>query len=147
MPTSSRRTGHMCAKCSAGTGTHLRRPSWRSRDELRVMMNLFQPPMKLHRRVHIGSRVRRLYDAPQTPLDRVLPSDGINRQRLQVLHALRPCIDLFALAEAIDRKLTQIYRIATRGPSQIPLVAPSRKPFRIRTVWAQGGRPYATSLR
>jgi hypothetical protein len=117
------------------------------RDELRLMMNLFQPAVKLQRRVRVGSRIRRLYDAPQTPLDRALASAGIDRQRLAALQTLRQRLDPFALAEAIDRKLTQIHRLARSGPSQIPLVRPAPKPFRIRSVWAQTGGAYATTLR
>ena len=117
------------------------------RDELRLMMNLFQPSVKLRRRVRVGSRVRRLYDAPQTPLDRALAADGIDRARIQALQTLRQRLDPFALAEAVDRKLTQIYRLAISGPSQIPLTTPRHKPFRIRSVWAQRGEAYAASPR
>ena len=117
------------------------------RQELRLMMNLFQPAVKLQRRVRVGSRVRRLYDAPQTPLDRALASEGIDRQRLAALQILRKRLDPFALAETIDRKLTQIHRLAISGLSQIPLTTPARKPFRIRSVWAQTGGAYATTLR
>ena len=117
------------------------------RQDLRLMMNLFQPAVKLQRRVRVGSRVRRLYDAPQTPLDRALASEGIDRQRLAALQTLRKRLDPFALAETIDRKLTQIHRLAVSGLSQIPLTTPVRKPFRIRSVWAQTGGAYATTLR
>ena len=117
------------------------------RQELRLMMNLFPPAVKLQRRVRVGSRVRRLYDAPQTPLDRAVASEGIDRQRLVALQTLRQRLDPFALAETIDRKLTQIHRLAISGLSQIPLTTPARKPFRIRSVWAQTGGAYATTLR
>ena len=117
------------------------------RQELRLMMNLCQPAVKLQRRVRVGSRVRRLYDAPQTPLDRAVASEGIDRQRLVALQTLRQRLDPFALAETIDRKLTQIHRLAISGLSQIPLTTPARKPFRIRSVWAQTGGAYATTLR
>ena len=102
---------------------------------------------QLQRRVRVGSRVRRLYDVPQTPLDRAVASEGIDRQRLVALQTLRQRLDPFALAETIDRKLTQIHRLAISGLSQIPLTTPARKPFRIRSVWAQTGGAYATTLR
>ena len=68
-------------------------------------------------------------------------SEGIDQQRLTALHTLRQHLDPFALAEAIDRKLTQIHRLALSGPSQIPLVRPAPKPFRIRSVWAKQEEP------
>ncbi len=107
------------------------------RNELRLMMNLFQPSVKLQRKVRVGSRVRRVYDAPQTPLDRVLASDGTNLERVRALKRLRDQLDPFALAQTIDRKLTAIYQLASRHHTAQAL-RPGR-PFRIRSVWAQNG--------
>ena len=42
------------------------------RNEYRLFMNLFQPSVRLHETVRIGSRVKRKYDSPRTPLDRLL---------------------------------------------------------------------------
>jgi hypothetical protein len=42
------------------------------RHELRLFQNLFLPSVKLLRKERVGSRVRRRYEAPRTPLDRVL---------------------------------------------------------------------------
>lgn len=39
--------------------------------DLRLFQNLFQPSMKLGRKVRVGSRLIRRYDAPQTPFERV----------------------------------------------------------------------------
>lgn len=117
------------------------------RDDLRLMMNLFQPSVKLQRRVRVGSRVRRLYDAPQTPLDRVAASAGTDPKSLHALQALRQRLDPFALAEQIDRHLTLIYRLAARGPSEPTSTRYVGRPFRIRSVWAQRGEAYATPPR
>lgn len=111
------------------------------------MMNLFQPSVKLLRRVRVGARVRRLYEAPRTPLDRALASTGVDRQRLQQLVALRQRLDPFVLAERIDRSLLRIHRLAVSGPSQLPLTSRRGRPFRIRSAWAQRGEAYATSPR
>ena len=46
------------------------------RGELRLFQNLFLPSVKLVRKERVGARVRRRYDAPQTPLDRVLAVPG-----------------------------------------------------------------------
>lgn len=85
------------------------------RNELRLMMNLFQPTVKLLRKVRVGSRLRRRYDRPQTPLDRLLASDGVDRAKLQALQQLRAQVDPFTLAAVIDRKLRRIGHLATRG--------------------------------
>jgi hypothetical protein len=117
------------------------------REELRLMMNLFQPSVKLQRRVRLGSRVRRLYDAPQTPLDRVVASDGTDPKQLQVLQALRQRLDPFALADQIDHRLTLIHRLAARGLYEPASTRYVGRPFRIRSVWAQRGAANAPSPR
>lgn len=83
------------------------------RHELQWMMNLFQPSVKLVRKVRVGARLTRVYDRPQTPLDRLLASPDIDRARLAALQQLRAHLDPFALAQTIDRKLARIYRLAT----------------------------------
>ena len=86
------------------------------RHELRLMMNLFQPSVKLQRKTRVGSRLRRVYDQPQTPLDRLLAAEGADRPALVALQRLRRRLDPFALADTIERKLQDIYQLAHRGP-------------------------------
>lgn len=81
--------------------------------ELRLMMNLFQPTVKLVSKQRVGSRLRRRYSPAQTPLDRLLASGDQDLQpKAQQLRALRDTLDPFALAQAIERKLEQIYGLA-----------------------------------
>ncbi|HUY15218.1 MAG TPA: hypothetical protein VMX16_16550 [Terriglobia bacterium] len=44
------------------------------RNELRLFQNLFLPSVKLEKKERIGSRLRRRYEAPQTPFQRVAAS-------------------------------------------------------------------------
>ncbi|MHB8732267.1 MAG: integrase [bacterium] len=87
------------------------------RNELRLMMNLFQPSVKLVRKTRVGAQLRRRYDRPQTPLDRLLASGAGDPDRVRALQRLRARLDPFALAAAIDRKLQRIYRLANRRHS------------------------------
>jgi hypothetical protein len=87
------------------------------RHELRLMMNLYQPSVKLVRKTRVGTRLRRKYDRPQTPLDRLLASGLGDPTHLRALQRLRTRLDPFALAATIDRKLTRIYRLANRRHS------------------------------
>ena len=58
--------------------------------ELRLLQNLFLPTVKLVRKERVGARVRRLYDTPQTPLDRVRACrDGRPRQGREAHRAPR----------------------------------------------------------
>jgi hypothetical protein len=93
------------------------------RHELRLLHNLFLPSVKLVRKVRVGSRVRRYYDAPQTPLQRVRTCPGADPRRIAELEALRACLDPFTLAQTIDRKLETIFALASTR-HRPPLAAP-----------------------
>jgi transposase InsO family protein len=90
------------------------------RHELRLVMNLFQPSVKLVGKVRPGARLTRRYDAPQTPLDRLAASQGVDPATVAALQQLRQRVDPFALAEAIDQKLAKIHRLANRRHSPPP---------------------------
>ena len=112
------------------------------RHELRLMMNLFQPSVKLVRKVRVGSRLRRVYNRPQTPLDRLLASGQGDPTKVAALQQLRARLDPFALAATIDRKLARIYRLANhrQSPRPTPIQPPSRQP-----AWTTSGRSVNTA--
>jgi hypothetical protein len=83
------------------------------RQELRLMMNLFQPTVKLESKQRVGSRLQRRYTPAQTPLDRLLTCAGQDLlPKAQQLRALRDTLDPFVLSKIIERKLQRIYRLA-----------------------------------
>lgn len=87
------------------------------RRELRLMMNLFQPSVKLVRKERVGSKLKRVYDAPQTPLDRLRKTRGkksIHRTAVDALLQLRATVDPFELSKTIERKLDRIAALAAR---------------------------------
>jgi hypothetical protein len=100
------------------------------RNELRLMMNLFQPSVKLLRKVRVGSRLKRVYGPPQTPLDRLLASQQGHPAKIAALVELRNRLDPFALSAAIDRKLTRIYRLANHRQSPRPVSRGERETLR-----------------
>ncbi len=91
------------------------------RDELRLMMNLFQPSVKLLRKQRVGSRLQRVYDRPQTPLDRLRSCREVERAKVNQLLRLRATIDPFELARTIERKIDRIAALA-RGPDGVARV-------------------------
>jgi len=90
------------------------------RHELRLMMNLFQPSVKLVGKVRRGARLTRRYDAPQTPLDRLAASPHANPAAVAALQQLRQRLDPFGLAKTIDQKLAAIHRLANLRLSPRP---------------------------
>jgi len=93
------------------------------RRELRLFQNLFLPSVKLLRKERIGSRVRRRYDAPRTPLERVLAGPGLPPEVAAQLQRQRDGLDPFALARAIEQQLERIYALA--NPRHSAPVAPA----------------------
>ena len=96
------------------------------RHELRLMMNLFQPSVKLNRKVRVGSRLTRKYEAPQTPLDRLIASGQGDPAKIEALKQLRERVDPFELAQVIERKLERIWELANHRHSP-KARAPQRK--------------------
>jgi hypothetical protein len=84
------------------------------RHELRLMMNLFQPSVKLLRKERVGARLKRVYDVPRTPLERLQVCPDADRASVARLIQLRDRTDPFKLAKTIDDKLAQIYELASR---------------------------------
>jgi hypothetical protein len=96
------------------------------RGDLRLFENFFLPSVKLLRKERVGGRVRRRYDAPQTPLDRVLACPEIAEDLAAQLRRQRARLDPFALARSIEHQLERIYALA--NPRHSPAPAASDAP-------------------
>ncbi|MBA7570914.1 hypothetical protein ES708_12670 [subsurface metagenome] len=55
-------------------------------DQLRLFINFFQPSMKLIEKIHQGSKVKKRYDEPKTPYERVPASDHVDDILKETLH-------------------------------------------------------------
>src|SRR5487761_1090530 len=83
--------------------------------ELRLFQNLFMPSVKLQKKERIGSRLRRRYDAPQTPFQRVGASPVSDPERMAELRRQREVLDPFQLSQTIQGKLEKIFRLSTEA--------------------------------
>jgi hypothetical protein len=80
--------------------------------DLRLLQNLFLPSVKLITKERVGARVRRRYDRPQIPLDRVRACPEADAAKVEALVALRARLDPFELAQRIDAGLGRVYALA-----------------------------------
>lgn len=87
------------------------------RQELRLWLNLFQPSVKLQRKVRVGSRLRRVYEAARPPFARVQESQVGQAQALAQLQAQQKSLDPFELSRRIEDKLGALYELAHRNLS------------------------------
>ncbi|HEY2547513.1 MAG TPA: DDE-type integrase/transposase/recombinase [Candidatus Acidoferrum sp.] len=97
--------------------------------ELRLWLNLFLPSVKLLKKVRVGSKVRRVYDGPRTPFERVRACRQADQDQVARLEETRRRLDPFQLARIIERKLEGIYRLANRrlSPKEVQETVPSRR--------------------
>ena len=89
-------------------------------NELGSMMNLFQPSVKLVKKTRLGSKLKKIYDKPTTPLDRLLASHSADPAKLEKLKKLRASLDPFKLSQIIEQKLDRIFKLANQRHSPPP---------------------------
>jgi hypothetical protein len=101
--------------------------------ELRLWLNLFLPSVKLVKKVRVGSRVRRVYDAARTPFERVRECVQADPEKVAKLEELRKRLDPFQLSRIIERKPERISRLANRrlSPTAEQPTLPETEPLRL----------------
>ena len=102
------------------------------RNEWRLLTNLFLPSVKLDYKIRKGSKIKRIYHAAKTPLDRLLESPHGDRVKIEGLRRLRERLDPFELSKGVDRKLETVWKLASLGrirPAPPPHVIQSNRPW------------------
>jgi hypothetical protein len=96
------------------------------RGDLRLLQNLFMPSVRLVSKKRVGAKLKRRYDAPRTPLERLLEHPASDRASLARLLALRDSLDPFALSGSVDRQLVAIYAMSNSRHSPKPVAPPAK---------------------
>jgi hypothetical protein len=89
-------------------------------DSLRLYTNFFQPTMKLVSKERLGSRVKKTYDAPQTPYQRVLASAHVAAEDKERLRRQYQELNPAALKRAIRKLQKQLFAYAKNKPRLAP---------------------------
>ena len=94
--------------------------------DLRLLQNLWLPSVKLVKKARVGSRVRRVYGPPQTPLDRVRACPTADSAKVAALTCLHTTLDPFALAARIEQQQERLYALANhrRGGRPVDAAGP-----------------------
>ncbi len=74
-------------------------------DLLRPYNNCFQPVMKLVKKERVGPRIRKVYDRPTTPLQRLLNAGAADADKITSLVGLYTGVSPLTLKRQIDRRL------------------------------------------
>jgi len=79
--------------------------------ELRLYKNFFSPVMKLKEKERIGGRVKRKYDTPKTPYQRLLGSGQVSDEKKKELEAIYRSLNPAELKRKIDEKTRRLYTV------------------------------------
>ena len=99
-------------------------------NELHIFQNLFLPSMKLTQKTRVGSKLKRRYDKPQPPLERLLSCPQADPVKVQQLKRLRDQTDPFELAKRLEQKIERIVEMANQRVSPQPKDPISQSPTR-----------------
>jgi hypothetical protein len=117
------------------------------RGDLRLLMNYFQPSVKLVERIRIGSRVHRKYDKAKTPFERLVELGILAPEQITHMLEQRDRLDPFALSAAVEAEVRAILTSAARPARRKPIKPPSwREPWNARTKALEAERA-ATPVR
>lgn len=79
--------------------------------DLRLLINFFQPVMKLESKTRVGSKVRKKYDRAQTPFQRVKASKHVDREAKEQLNELYLSLNPLELQRCIESNLAKLWRL------------------------------------
>lgn len=98
--------------------------------ELRIFQNYFQPSVKLIKKKRIGSKVKKIYDAPKTPFQRLIESGKGNTKAVKEFHNIAKHFNPFELSKIIEQKLAIIYKMASKTPRKLmPVMRFTKSPY------------------
>ena len=75
----------------------------------RLYINHFLPVTKLQQKIRTGSRVKKIYDAPKTPYQRVLDAPEVSKSVKAKLRAEHATLDVVKLKKQIDRMSDSLF--------------------------------------
>lgn len=81
-------------------------------EDLRLLVNFFQPVMKLVSKTRVGSKVRKKYDEAQTPCQRVLGSSDVDQAVKHQLRDVYLALNPAKLRRRIEANLAKLWRLA-----------------------------------
>ena len=82
--------------------------------------NFFQPVMKLKEKVREGGKIRRVYDRPKTPYQRLLESGALNRRQRAELIARYRALNPAQLRREIELLRNQLFDLVESKDQQSP---------------------------
>lgn len=79
------------------------------RNELSLMHNYFYPAMKIQDKQRVQSKIKKCYDKPQTPYQRLMRSEHVSHEQKEKLTKTFDSLNPFMLRKSIETKLKKIF--------------------------------------
>jgi len=84
------------------------------------LLNYFYPCQKLLEKERVGSRVRKVYDKPRTPFDRIVSDGEVPGELRDKLVAKKAAVNLVAEMEAMQKAIDKLPSLADPVPEFVP---------------------------
>ena len=81
------------------------------RDYWNPLQNFFHPTFKLKEKIRIGARIKKKYDRPQTPYQRLMESDSLTEVQKINLSLKRKSLNPFTLKSGLEKKLADFFKL------------------------------------
>lgn len=81
------------------------------RDYWNPYLNFFCPAMKLKQKIRIGGKIRKIYDEPKTPYDRLMSHSAMTDQQKESLRTRMEGLDPLRLGQGLEKKLDQLFKL------------------------------------
>lgn len=75
------------------------------------LQNYFLPTFKIKEKVRIGSKIKKKYDKPKTPCQRLLNSKDLSEEQKEYLRKEQYQLDPFELKENLEKKLQEFFEL------------------------------------
>ena len=89
-------------------------------DVYRLYVNFFLPSAKLVSKVRVGAKVRKIYDTPQTPYQRLMASEDVTGEVKSSLKEQFEALNLADLKKEVDRLKTRLNRAFASKSKGLP---------------------------
>lgn len=87
------------------------------------LKNFYTPCLKLKKKERIGSKIKKKYDKPKTPYQRVIESGSLTMKQEERLYNQKCSINPFKLQGELNEKLKEFYRLLDNYRPEIKKVA------------------------
>ena len=73
-------------------------------------LNFFIPTFKLKEKIRIGARIKKIYDTPKTPYQRLMESSSLSEKQKKELSMRKKELNPFELKKVLEKKLAEFFK-------------------------------------